>query len=91
MSLSDSIPNKHISMLQSGQRSSGSAGSFGRVLLFADELVLAMIYALFLMTFAKLIPAVCRDLEGQRAGIAIQILTRSLRGSPRRIQDWPAY
>ena len=90
MSLSDSIPNKHISMLQSGQRSSGSAGSFGRVLLFADELMLA-IYAPFLMTFAKLIPAVCRDLEGQRAGIAIQILTRSLRGSPRRIQDWPAY
>ena len=68
MSLSDSIPNKHISMLQTGQRSSGSMGAFETVLLFGNWQMLAMVCEPFLIgcfaLFGVFGLAICRDLEG---------------------------
>jgi len=68
VSLSDSIPNKHISMLQTGQRSSGSMGAFESVLLFGNGRMSAMVCEPFLIgcfaLFGVFGLAICRDLEG---------------------------
>jgi len=49
LALSDSIPNKHISILHRGQRSSGSMGAFESVSLVAIGRMLAMVCAPFLV------------------------------------------
>ena len=49
LSLSGTIPNKRISMLQSGQRSKGSMGGFESVWLFANGRMLAMVCGLSLL------------------------------------------